>query len=282
MTTALWGANGIAGRMAVGEISPMCLVFLRWLIVCALLVAAIGPRLRAEAHLLRASWRLILLMGFFGLSAFTVLFYLAAYRTTAVNMTLLQSAMPPLILTGAALFFHVRVTPMQIIGMLVTLVGVLLIATRGDLAHLYSLSFNSGDIAILIACIFYAGYTLGLRNRPKVAALTFFAGLAIAAWITSIPFFVAEIAAGYAYWPSLKGWLVLIFVALGPSLASQLTFMRAVELIGPGRAGLFSNLVPVFGALFAVIILHEPFELYHGLALVLGLSGIYLAERNAH
>jgi drug/metabolite transporter (DMT)-like permease len=86
---------------------------------------------------------------------------------------------------------------------------------------------------------------------------------------------------GLSYWPTLKGWLILLFVALGPSLTSQVFFMRGVELIGPGRAGLFSNLVPMFGALFAVLLLGEEFHLYHGVALALGLAGVWLSERKA-
>jgi drug/metabolite transporter (DMT)-like permease len=280
LTTLLWGANGVAGRMAIGEISPMCLVFLRWLIACTILAASLRGRLTSELPLLLPFWKRTFIMGFFGLSAFAALFYLAAYKTSAVNLTLLQSSIPPFVLAGAAILFRIRVLPMQIIGMLITLLGVLLVATHGDLAHLYALSFNSGDLLVLIACLFYAGYTLGLRNRPPTDALVFFAGLAAAAFITSIPFFVIELWRGETYWPSFKGWLVLIFIALGPSLASQLTYMRAVELIGPSRAGLFANLVPVFGAILAVLILGETFALHHALALILALGGIYLAERS--
>jgi drug/metabolite transporter (DMT)-like permease len=109
--------------------------------------------------------------------------------------------------------------------------------------------------------------------------LIFFTAMAMVACLVSLPLLAAEIATGTAYWPTLTGWLILIYVVVGPSLASQLFFMRAIELIGPGRAGVFVNLVPVFAPLLAVAILGEHLALYHGLALALVLGGIWIAER---
>src|SRR4051794_40399391 len=89
----------------------------------------------------------------------------------------------------------------------------------------------------------------------------------------------AEVILSAVVWPTPKGWLILLYVALVPSLLSQMFYMRGVELIGPGRAGLFVNLVPIFGALLVVLLLGEPFRAYHALALALVLGGIWLAER---
>jgi drug/metabolite transporter (DMT)-like permease len=277
-TAVVYGANGVAARMATGEIAPMSLVCLRWFFSCLVLFPVLRRQIAAQGPVLAGSWRLVLAMGFFGLTAFNLIFYAAAYVTSAVNMTLLQSAIPPFVLAGAAIFYKTRVKGLQIAGMLVTFLGAGLIATHGNLGQLSTLTFNAGDLSVLFGGILYAGYTLGLRQRPRVAPLVFFAGLALAAFLSSIPFALYEIAKGAAYWPSLKGWLVLVFIVLGPSVSAQLTYMRGVELMGPGRAGLFNNLVPVFGALFAVLILNEHFELYHALALALGLGGVGLAE----
>jgi drug/metabolite transporter (DMT)-like permease len=144
---------------------------------------------------------------------------------------------------------------------------------------LTSLAFNVGDLWMIAATVLYAGYTLGLRNRPPVSGLVFFAAMACAAVLTSLPLIGYEIATGTVQWSTPKGVGVLAFVSLGPSLLAQIFFMRGVELIGPGRAGLFANLVPVFGALMAAGILGEAFAPYHGVALVLVLGGIWLAER---
>jgi drug/metabolite transporter (DMT)-like permease len=173
----------------------------------------------------------------------------------------------------------VPVTLMQVIGMLVALSGILLIATHGEPLRIRELEFNRGDLMILGAAALYAGYTLGLYDRPPISALVFFAGLAMGALLSSFPFFLIEVFGGYFHAPTTKGWAILIFVAIGPSLVAQLLYMRGVELIGPGRAGLFNNLTPVFGALFAVLILGEDFHLYHAIAMALALSGIWVAER---
>jgi drug/metabolite transporter (DMT)-like permease len=278
-TMALWGGNGVASRAAAGEVSPMTLVFVRWVIVCVVLITVFHERILREREALLLARRRILLMAGFGFTGFTVLFYIAGYYTTAVNMTLLQTAIPVLVLAGAGLFRGVRITWMQVIGMGVALLGILLIATHGELTRIRELEFNRGDLMILVASALYAGYTLALRDRPAIPALIFFAGLAMGALVSSFPFFLIEIATGHFHAPTAKGWAILAFVAVGPSLVAQLLYMRGVELIGPGRAGLFNNLTPIFGALFAVLLLGEQFHVYHAIAMVLALSGIWLAEQ---
>ena len=273
------GANGVAARLAVGEVSPLCLVFLRWFVVAItlsmLLKRADWVELKSliRDHAWRLTW-----MGALGYAGFNSLFYVAAYHTSAVNLTLLQSSIPALVLAGAALIFRMRIQWLQVAGMVLTFLGVLVISAKGDLARLSALRLDVGDAAVLLACVFYAAYTLGLRSRPKATPLVFFAGMAFASLASSIPLAGAEIVAGHAFWPSLKGWLVMIFIAFGPSFSGQLCFMRGVDLIGPARAGLTANLIPVFGAFCAVIVLHETFTAAHAIALLLGLGGIVLAE----
>jgi drug/metabolite transporter (DMT)-like permease len=278
LTAAMWGANGVVSRAAVGAIAPMTLVALRWLIVCAVLLPLVRVSFIRHWPDLRRHWRFLAAMALSGYTGFNVLFYLAGYWTSAVNIVLLQSSIPPMVLAGAALFKDEPVALRQIAGLAVSFLGVGLIATRGDLAHIRELSFNLGDLMMLAACALYAGYTIALRGRPHLPPLVFFAGMAVAAFAASLPFLATEIACGRFYWPSPKGFALVIFVALAPSLLSQLFFMRAVELIGPGRAGIFTNLTPLFGAFFAITLLGEAFHPYHAAAMALGLAGIALAE----
>jgi drug/metabolite transporter (DMT)-like permease len=279
LTALLWGGNAVAGRLAVGEISPMALTCLRWVIVVVILVPTMGSQVLSQWPALLPRWRLILFMGVFGFTGFNALFYAAAHHTTAVNLTIIQGAIPVLVLLGTVLLFNARIGLLQVLGMAVTMGGVALVAAKGDLDVLRALALNVGDVWMLLACVFYASYTLGLRNRPLVPGFVFFTAMAVVAFLTSVPLLIYEIAAGAVQWPTLKGWLVLLYVGLMPSLLSQILYMRGVELIGPGRAGLFVNLVPVFGALLAVVVLGEPFALYHALGLALVLGGIWLAER---
>lgn len=279
LTALFWAGNAIAGRLAVGEISPMVLTCLRWVTVVAIMLPAAGRNLVAEWTALARHWRGIFLMGTFGFTGFNALFYAAAYHTSAVNLTIFQGSIPVLVLIGTILLFGAAVLPLQIVGMIVTILGVVIVSVRGDLEVLLTLALNIGDVWMLIACVFYAAYTLGLRRRPAISPLVFFAGLALAAFFTSVPLVVIEGLQGDLQWPTAKGWLILLYVGLMPSLVAQIFYIRGVELIGPARAGLFVNLVPVFGALLAVLLLGEPFAYYHALGLALVLGGIWLAER---
>ncbi len=279
LTALMWGGNAIAGRLAVGEVSPMALTCLRWVIVVAVLLPLLGRQVVTEWPGIRSRWLFTFFMGAFGFTAFNALFYAAAHHTSAVNLTIFQGAIPVLVLLGMALFFGARVIPLQVLGMIVTILGVVLVSVKADLEVLRTLALNIGDVWMLIACLFYAGYTLGLRHRPAVPGLVFFTAMAVVAFLTSLPLIGLEIAQGTVQWPTPKGWVILLYVGLAPSLVSQVFFIRGVELIGPARAGLFVNLVPVFGALLAVMLLGEPFALYHALGLALVLGGIWLSER---
>jgi drug/metabolite transporter (DMT)-like permease len=279
LTALFWGGNAIAGRLAVGEVSPMVLTALRWVIVVAVMLPLTGRQLAEAWPVLRDRRVSTILMGIFGFTGFNGLFYAAAHHTTAVNLTIFQGSIPVLVLIGMVLFFGLRAVPLQILGMAVTLLGVVVVSVKGSLEILRSLAFNIGDVWTLIACVFYAGYTLGLRHRPQVPGLVYFTALAIVAFLSSLPLLAFEVATGTVQWPTLKGWAVLLYVGLLPSLLAQIFYIRGVELIGPARAGLFVNLVPVFGALLAVVLLGEPFAFYHALGLALVLGGIALAER---
>ncbi len=281
LTTLFWGGNTVAGRLAVGEVSPMVVVFLRWVIVAGILVPLQWRHIRAEWPLMRPySFRMVL-MAVFGFIGFNTLFYIAATETTAVNLGIIQGSVPILVLIGSMIAFGSRIRALQVIGILLTLAGVTLIAAQGSLDVLLALAVNPGDGVMLIACVLYSGYTLALRDRPQVSPLAFFAVLSGIAAITSLPGLAYDIAAGTVQWPSLQGWLVVLYIALFPSCLAQIFFMRGVELIGPARAGVFINLVPIFAAILAVSILGEPFKWYHGTALTLVIGGIWLSERKA-
>ena len=278
LTMLMWSANGIAGRVAIGEVSPMVIVTLRWLISCSLLFAFAFSRIREDWFVLKHHILRLVLGAIFGFTGFNALFYLSAHHTSAVNMTILQGALPIFVLMGAAIFQRTPLTLLQSIGIPFALAGVIAVASQGELDVLLNFNFNIGDVGLVIACLSYAIYTLMLRNRPKVSGIGFFALVAMAAFITSLPLLGLEMAIGEAQWPTVEGWTIVAFIGICPSLLAQLFFLKAVELIGPGRAANFTNLVPIFGPLLAIILLGEPFQLYHAVALMLVLGGITLAE----
>lgn len=281
LTTLIWAAHSIVGRLAVGQIGPMTLTCLRWGVALIPILIAARPTLRQDWPALRARWVYLTLMGAVGYTVFVALFYVAAHHTGALNLSIIQGAIPALVLIGARAFLKVRFSALQALGALITMLGVVVIASQGDPARLAAFAFNSGDVMMVVAAVLYAGYTVGLRQRPNVSGVSMLAAMALAAFVTSIPLVIWEIMSGGFVWPTLGGLLALAFVALGPAFVSQLMFMRGVELIGPGRAGVFVNLVPVFGAIMAVAILGEPFAAYHVLALLLVVGGIAIAQRGS-
>ncbi len=279
LTALFWAGNAVAGRFAVGEISPFVLTFLRWLIVAGVVIAFVRADLAAAWPTLKCRLGYLFAMGVVGFTAFNTLFYIAAHSTTAINIGILQGAMPVLVMLGVYLVFGTRILPVQAVGVALTLVGVVIVAAAGDMARLLQLTFREGDLLMLLAILLYAGYAVFLRKKPDVPGLVFFGGLAISALIASLPMVIWEAATGRLAAPTLAGWAIVAYVALFPSFLSQIFFIRGVELLGAGRAGVFVNLVPVFAPLLAVAFLGETLEIYHLTALALVLSGIWLAER---
>lgn len=278
VTTWCWGANAIFGKVAVGEISPMLLVTLRWLGVVILLLLFARKHLINDWPILRHHLKYICLMGTLGFTVFNALFYIAAHSTSAINIGILQGAIPVFVLLGTFLLYHARISPIQVFGVAVTLVGVVTVASGGDITQLLNLSINQGDLYMLIACLFYAGYSIGLSRRPAVSAMGLFTSIALVAFIASLPLLVLEIGNNTFQAPSTTGWVIVALVSLLPSFIAQVFFIYGVSLIGPGRAGVFVNLVPVFASIMAVFYLQESFEPYHAVSLALVLGGIALSE----
>ncbi len=279
LTCLFWAGNIVAARTAIGEISPMTLVTGRWLITCGILALTARRAFVADLPVLRERWLRVTLMAMAGYTTYHSLYYVSAHYTQGVNLSILQGVTPVFVFFGAWALWRTPVGPWQALGCLLTLVGVSLIGTRGDLTALADMRFNVGDIGILVASVFYACYSLALRNRPKASSFGFFFGLAIAAVVTSLPLLAWEIASGVTFAPTKTGWIVLAYVALFPTLLAQVFFIRSVELIGPGRATLFYNMTPALGAMMATVFLREPFALYHLGALLLVIGGVTRAER---
>ena len=191
----------------------------------------------------------------------------------------MQSVLPVLIVIMSYLFFRETIRPVQVLGIFVSLSGAVIIITQGNLNVLTELSFNIGDLLILIAVICYAAYSAFLRKRPPIHPLSFLAATFITG--TSILFFLY-------LWEHLSrqvmpfNHLTVIavgYVAIFPSIVAYFCFNRGVELLGANRAGLFIHLMPVFGSILAMIFLGESFKMFHGIGIILILSGIVLATQ---
>ncbi len=280
LVTLFWAGNAIAGQLARGEITPLQLVLFRWLGVLLILWPLYGRQVAQSWPLVRPRiWRVVL-MGTIGFTSFNILFYWASLKTSAVNIGILQGAVPVFVMLGAFLYHGTRVGLLQAVGVGITLVGVVLVATRGAPLALFATQPNMGDLLMLLACVLYSGYTVLLVGRPRIPDTAFFTLLATVSALTALPPALAEALITEEYrWPSAEGWLIVAYVAIFPSCVAQLFFLRGVDLIGPGRAGIYTNLVPVFAAALAVGLLGQAFAAYHAVALVAVIGGIALAQR---
>ena len=278
LTTFFWAGNTVAGKAAVGEVSPALLTFSRWGLLMIVLPLFYARQMRSTWPVLRQKRLYILAMGALGLAAFNLLFYVSAHYTTAVNIGILQGAIPIIVLIGAFFLHGARVSGIQIIGVIIGLIGVVTVALQGVPLQLSDFSLNHGDLMMAGACVLYAGYTLGLKTRPTVSGIVLFTYFAIAGAFLSAPFAIYEWWNGSIIWPTATGWVVIAYVTIFPSFLAQIFFLRSVDLIGPGRSGVFVNLTPIFSALLAVLLLGELFQLYHGVSLTLVIIGLWLAR----
>ena len=280
VTMIFWGGNAVAGRVAVGEVSPLLLTCLRWILGASVLLMIARRQLVQDWPVIRRHLPYILFMGATGFACFNGLLYTALNHTTAINATIVQAGIPMFIFALNFLIFRTQVRSMQIAGYSVTLLGVLVIAARGDFQQLANLDINLGDMIMLLAGLVYATYSSVLHAKPALHWLSFLTVLSVTAAVVSIPMALYEMTTPNLVWPTTwKSWAVILYTTIFPSVIGQALFIRGIELIGGNAAGLFVNLVPIFGAILAVLLLNESFQLYHALALVLVLGGILFAQR---
>lgn len=278
LTTLFWAGNLIAGKLAVGHASPMVLVTIRWASVMVALYLFQRRQITQDWPAIRPRLGYLLFLGALGFTGFSVALYYALIYTTAINSGILQGGMPLFVFCTSFILFSSRIVTEQAIGFLISFIGVLVIAIRGDFDNLIALNINFGDALILVAIISYGFYTAALRNKPKVHWTTLMFVLCVGATVASLPLLVLEMLQGATIFPGTQGWSAIVYIVIFPTLLGQVFYIRAVELIGANRAGLFINLLPVWGALLAVTIIGEEFHVYHGVALTMILAGIGLAE----
>jgi drug/metabolite transporter (DMT)-like permease len=279
ITTLIWGGNTVAGKMAVGHVSPMMLTGLRWVIACTVLLIFAAPQVRRDFPAIRRNWLLLLGYGTVGFTAFNAFLYSALQYTSAINAVIEQAGIPMVIFVMNYVLFRTTFSLAQIAGFTLTLGGVALTASHGDLTTLLSLDLNQGDAMMMAAVLVYAGYTVALRFKPEIHWKSLIAISALGALISSIPLVIWEFSTGRMIWPDMQGWVIVAYAGLLPSLVSQILYVRGVELIGPNRAGLFINTIPIFGTLLSITLIGEALQTFHIAAMGLVLVGIAVAER---
>jgi len=275
-----WSGNHIVGRAIAGEVPPIGLSTVRWLIPTLILWPLARTHLRKDWPVLKRHWGIVLWLCITGGALFSALQYVGLQYTTALNTSVMNSLVPVLIVVAGLVLFRDRVTMVQAFGITTSLCGVLVIVSRASLDTLMMLAFSRGDLIILLNMAVFSIYAAYLRLRPNVHWLSFMLMLAAISAATTLPFFIAETVSGYPMHANRQTLFALAYVAIFPSVLAFAAWNRGVEIIGANRSGPFLHLVPVFTAVLGTILLGEKLALYHVLGFVLILTGVWFASAN--
>ncbi len=282
LATLFWSGNFVAGRALRGDVDPMILNFARWAIALAVMTPFAWRGMATALPALRREWRLILALGATGIASFHTLVYLALQSTTATSALLMLSLAPIATLLGSAAIGTERLTGGQTTGMVISVAGAAVLVTRGDLTGAVLRGFNAGDLWMMLAVVIWAAYSLLLRRRPADLPSPVALVASVAAALAMIlPFLMFGAPLPVAALRSVPVLLSVGYIAVFASAIAFLLWTYGVSRLGPVRAGQFVNLMPVFGAALAFVVLGEAPTLVQCLGAALVLSGLVLVERGA-
>lgn len=285
----MWAGNAVVGRLAVGTVPPVALNFSRWVLAFLLLWPLGRTALRDRAAIL-ARWPHLALLGLLGMGTYNALQYLALHSSTPLNVTLIAASSPVWMLGFGALLYGVHPSRREIVGALLSLVGVALVISRGEPARLTQLHFVPGDLLMLLAIAAWALYSWMLARPPASMRAPErpdwdWAGFLLVQVVFGLFWSGAGAGLEWALADDARWhwtpWVpvLLLYVAIGPSLIAYRCWGLGVSTVGPAVAAFFGNLTPVFAALMSAAMLGEAPRWYHGVAFGLIVAGILLSSR---
>jgi len=276
-----WAGNIVLARGVADIIPPVAFAFWRWTLASVLILPFTLRQLALDWPEITRRWKMLFGLAILGISSFNTLLYTAVHTTTAINGALIQTTMPAVIVLLSLVLYREKVSRRQMTGVLLCLLGAGLIVLRGELRTLLNLSFVQGDLLMMIAVILYGLYSALLRRRPpihplSILATTFFLGSA-----GLLPVYLAELAFVGPFSLSRDIALSILYVALFPSIVAYFCWNKGVDRVGPNRAGLFINLIPVFASFLSVWLLGESIQFFHigGMALIAGGMALFYSIR---
>jgi drug/metabolite transporter (DMT)-like permease len=290
----LWAGNAIVGRVMQGVVPPVTLNLLRWVLALALLLPLAGWVLRPGSQGMWPHWRRFALLGLLGVGSYNALQYMALKTSTPINVTLVAASMPVWMLLLGRLFYGVAVTRMAALGAVLSIAGVVVVLSRGDLVQLWALQLVPGDALVVLATVVWGWYSWQLvRPRPGTEPAHIkadWAAFLLAQVVMGVGWSALSSAGEWLLLPPLPdgehhiqwGWplaAALVYVAVGPSLLAYRCWGAGVARVGPAMAAFFSNLTPLFAALMSATLLGEPPSLYHAVGFVLIVGGILVSSR---
>ena len=278
LAVLFWSGNFITGRYISTSIEPMQLSFYRWFFVLVLLLPYIFINYKDLILGFKKDSLLLVVFGAFGIAGFNTFLYYGLQTTSATNALLINSSTPIFIILISSIIFRIAITKIQILGVLLSTLGVLYLILKGNINHILELNFTPGDLWILLAAFDWAIYSVLLKFKPK--ELSSFSFLTITSFIGVIILYIAFILQGYSlefsFLSNKEVLYSLIYIVIFPSILSFYFWNMATIEIGANKAGQSAHLMPIFGAILAYIFLGEVLEFYHIVGIVLIAIGIYL------
>lgn len=278
MTVLFWAGNFVTARGIHADFPPLTMSFMRWGLALLIILPFVLPRLRRKWAVIMPNLPILVFLSVLSVVCFNSFIYLGVQTTQATNATLMQSAIPIIILVITSLFLGETVVRRQWLGVCISLAGVIMLVAKGDPEVLLTFSFNSGDLWILAGVLSWSAYSVMLRLKPiELDGFTFFGFTVVVGVIVLFPFMLWEYFTGARPNWNEQTLSAIVYMAICPSILSYIFWNRGVAQLGPAKAGLFIHLMPLFGLVLSVIFLNEAVEPFHFIGMGLIFSGIYLA-----
>ena len=279
--TLFWAGNFIVGKFAfLTNIPPLSLVFYRWLLVWIILLPFTYKEIIKHKNTILDNLPLLFFLGFTSVGLFNSFTYLSLIHTQVINATLFNTAIPAVIILLCFLFNVEKTNKFQILGLVISVLGILSIITKLDIEILLSLNFNKGDIIMIGGVITWGIYSTLLKKKKfTLPLLTLVHVICTFGLISVLPQFLYEFYQGKLIKIDIDLFYILIFLALFPSIGSYYCWAGAVSIIGANRAGIFLSLIPLFSTIMAIIFFNEQFNFYHSLGATLIVLGLYLSNK---
>ena len=279
--TLFWAGNFVVGKIAfLTNIPPLSLVFYRWLLVWLVLLPFTFKEILKYKDTILDNLPLLFFLGFTSVGLFNSFTYLSLIHTQVINATLFNTAIPAVIILLCFLFNVEKTNKFQILGLIISVLGILSIITKLDIEILLSLNFNKGDIIMIGGVITWGIYSTLLKKKKfTLPLLTLVHIICTFGLICVFPQFLYEFSQGQFIKIDIDLFYILIFLALFPSIGSYYCWAGAVSIIGANRAGIFLSLIPLFSTIMAIIFFNEQFNFYHFLGAILIILGLFLSNK---
>jgi drug/metabolite transporter (DMT)-like permease len=271
LANLFWAGNYVFGEMVGREISPISLTFWRWVFAFLPLIALAWLIERPDWRSALREWKWHLFQSLLGLTGYTLLLYAALGLTGAVNAAVISAINPATIALAAAILLHERLRPAQVVGLVVAFVGVTVVLTGGDLGRLLEQGFGVGDLLVVASVMAWTAYSI-VSRRLATPPITATAVQAVFAVVTMLPLIAVT---GVSLPTSAAGTLGLAYIVVFPSMAGYALWNIGASKVGPARAGIFLNLLPVFTVVIALL-LGATLEPSAAIGGGLVIAGVYL------